>query len=211
MDLNLILNKLAELAVSMGPIGIFLFLIVEYGGIPIPSELILPFFGISAAEGKISLIGIIIISILGALIGAIICYYIGYFGGTSFLNWLRKKIPSMNKHIDVMEKWFKKYGKESILIVRLVPFIRTYISLLAGAERQRMPIFIIYSTIGIAIWNIFLILLGYFVGNNMNLIQSIITKYTYAVIAICVIGVIIYGYIKISKKKSAGKHARKKK
>lgn len=210
MDLNLILTKLAELAVSMGSVGIFLFLIVEYGGIPIPSELILPFFGISAAEGKTSLMGIIIISILGALIGAIICYYIGYFGGTTFLNWLRRKIPSMNKHLDVMEKWFKKYGKESILILRLVPFVRTYISLLGGAERQSMPIFIIYSTIGIAIWNIFLILLGYFVGNNMNLIQSIITQYTYAVVAICVIGVLIYGYMKISKNKSGGKHARKR-
>ena len=118
----------------------------------------------------------------------------------------------MNKHIDVMEKWFKKYGKESISNSEISSFIiRTYISLLAGAERQRMPIFIIYSTIGIAIWNIFLILLGYFVGNNMNLIQSLITKYTYAVIAICVIGVIIYGYINILKKKSAGKPVKKKK
>lgn len=210
MDLNLIITKLADLAVSMGPVGIFFFLIVEYGGIPIPSELILPFFGISAAQGKISLIGIIAISIVGAVIGALICYTIGYFGGTAFLNWVRRKVPSMNKHLDSMEKWFKKYGKESILIVRLVPVIRTYISLLAGAEKQNVAVFTIYSAVGIAIWNIFLILLGYFIGNNMTLIQSIITKYTYAVIACCVIGVIIYGYMKLVRGKKTAKHAKRR-
>lgn len=201
MDLNLIVSKLSEMAVSMGTLGIVLFLIVEYGGIPIPSELILPFFGVMAAKGKISLIGIIIFSTLGALIGSCICYAIGYFGGRAFLNWVRKKFPFMNKHLDSIEKWFGKYGKESILIVRLVPVIRTYISLLAGAEKQGLAVFTIYSTIGIAIWNIFLILLGYFVGNNMALIQSIISKYTYAVIIICIIAVVIYGYMKFFKKK----------
>ncbi len=205
MDFSFIITKLTDLSISMGNVGIFLFLVIEYAGIPIPSELILPFFGIAAAKGDISLIGIIVLSTLGALIGSLICYGIGFFGGKRLIDFLITKFPRLKKPLNSIEIWFSKYGKESILIVRLLPVIRTYISLFAGAERQKISVFTVYSTIGIAIWNIILILLGYFVGNNMSLIQSILEKYTYASIALVVVGAGIYFYNKKRKSKNEDK------
>lgn len=200
MDFSSIITKFTELAMTMGSTGIFLFLIVEYAGIPIPSELILPFFGIAAAKGDISLVMIMALSTLGAVIGSLICYTIGYFGGNALIDFLTLKFPSLNKPLTGIKKWFARYGKESILIIRLLPVMRTYISLFAGVEKQPLSIFTIYSTIGIAIWNIVLILLGYFVGNNMSLIQSILEKYTYASIALVIVGVGVYLYKKRKNK-----------
>ena len=201
MDVSTIVTSLSHMAIKMGYIGIFFFMLIEYASIPIPSELILPFFGISAAEGGTSLIGIIVVSTLAALLGSIICYYIGYYGGVALINWVKKKFPSTSTYFDKLTVWFSKYGKQSILIARVLPVIRTYVSLIAGAEKIKFIPFTIYSTIGILIWNLILILLGYFIGNNLTLINEILGRYTKATIVLVVIGIIIYLFMKLKKKK----------
>lgn len=201
MDITSIITHLSHIAISMGYIGVFFFMLIEYASIPIPSELILPFFGISAAVGHTSLTGIIVVSTVAALLGSIICYYIGYYGGAPLIEWLKKKSPRLGEALDKLAVWFSKYGKESVLIARVVPVIRTYVSLLAGAERIKMSIFTIYSTIGILIWNLILILLGYFIGDNMPLIQQILSRYTKVVIVICAVAFIIYVIFKFKKRK----------
>lgn len=201
MDISTIIASLSHLAIKMGYMGIFIFMVIEYASIPIPSELILPFFGISAAEGHESLIPIIIISTLAALIGSVICYYIGVFGGRPLIEWIQKKLPKTEPYFDKLAVWFVKYGKASILVARVLPVVRTYVSLIAGAEKIRFLPFISYSTIGILIWNLILILLGYFVGNNMSLIQEIISRYTWATIIIIAIAVIGYLIFKFKNKK----------
>ena len=201
MDVSTIVTSLSHMAIKMGYIGIFFFMLIEYASIPIPSELILPFFGISAAEGGTSLIGIIVVSTLAALLGSIICYYIGYYGGVALINWVKKKFPSTELYFDKLAVWFSKYGKQSILIARVLPVIRTYVSLIAGAEKIKFIPFTIYSTIGILIWNLILILLGYFIGNNLTLINEILGRYTKATIVLVVIGIIIYLFMKLKKKK----------
>lgn len=200
MDITNIITHLSHIAISMGYIGIFFFMLIEYASIPIPSELILPFFGISAALGHTSLTLIIVVSTVAALLGSIICYYIGYFGGAPLIEWLKKKSPKLGEALDKLAIWFSKYGKESVLIARVVPVIRTYVSLLAGAEKIKMSIFTFYSTIGILIWNLILILLGYFVGNNMPLIQQILGRYTKITIIVCAIAFIVYMIFKLKKR-----------
>ncbi|MGL5766103.1 MAG: DedA family protein [Sarcina sp.] len=201
MDMSSILTVLSHLAIKMGYMGVFIFMLVEYASIPIPSELILPFFGISAAMGGISLTGIIVVSTLAALLGSIICYYIGFYGGSALIEWVKRKVPSTAPHFDKLALWFGKYGKQSILVARVLPVIRTYVSLIAGAEKIKMLPFIIYSTIGILIWNLILILLGYFVGNNLQLINEILGRFTDVTILICAIIVIAYIVIKFRKRK----------
>lgn len=200
MDVNAIVTSLSHIAIKMGYIGIFFFMLIEYASIPIPSELILPFFGISAANGETSLIGIIIVSTLAALFGSIICYYIGYYGGNALINWVKEKFPKTGPYFDKLAIWFSKYGKQSILVARVLPVVRTYVSLIAGAEKIRFIPFTIYSTIGILIWNLILIFLGYFIGDNLALIDEILSRYTKATIAIVVIGIIIYLFMKFRKK-----------
>ncbi|MGL4453283.1 MAG: DedA family protein [Sarcina sp.] len=200
MDANMIVTTLSHIAIKMGYIGIFFFMLIEYASIPIPSELILPFFGMSAAEGGISLIGITVVSTIAALLGSIICYYIGYYGGAALINWVKEKVPSTAPHFDKLAIWFSKYGKQSILVARVLPVIRTYVSLIAGAEKIKIIPFTIYSTVGILIWNLILIFLGYFIGNNISLINEILSKYTTAIIIIVVIAVIVYLFMKFRKK-----------
>ena len=203
MDISTIVPMLSHIAIKMGYIGVFIFMLIEYASIPIPSELILPFFGISAAEGKISLLTITIVSTLAALLGSIICYYIGYYGGNSLINWAKKKFPRTEVYFDKLAVWFEKHGKETILVARVLPVVRTYVSLIAGAERIRMLPFIIYSTIGIFLWNILLIFLGYFIGDNLNLINEILGRYTKATIVIIVIVIGIYLFKKFKNKRKS--------
>ncbi|MDM0911715.1 MAG: VTT domain-containing protein [Clostridium perfringens] len=99
-----------------------------------------------------------------------------------------------------LNKWFKKYGKPAVLLARIVPLTRTYVSLLAGAEKFRLKYFILYSSLGISIWNIFLVSLGYFIGDNLSLINSIMEKYTFVTLAILIIAVIVFIYLKFFKK-----------
>ncbi|MGL4760912.1 MAG: DedA family protein [Sarcina sp.] len=201
MDVSMIITSLSHIAIKMGYIGVFFFMLIEYASIPIPSELILPFFGISAAQGITSLPIIIIVSTVAAVLGSIICYYIGFYGGAALINWVKQKFPSTDPYFDKLAVWFTKYGKQSILVARVLPVIRTYVSLIAGAERIRFIPFTIYSTIGILIWNLILIFLGYFVGNNLQLINSILGRYTKATIVVIGIVVVIYLFKKFKKKK----------
>ena len=203
MDISTIVPMLSHIAIKMGYIGVFIFMLIEYASIPIPSELILPFFGISAAEGKISLLTITIVSTLAALLGSIICYYIGYYGGNSLINWAKKKFPRTEVYFDKLAVWFEKHGKETILVARVLPVVRTYVSLIAGAERIKMLPFVVYSTIGIFLWNILLIFLGYFIGDNLNLINEILGRYTKATIVIIVIVIGIYLFKKFKNKRKS--------
>ena len=203
MDISTIVPMLSHIAIKMGYIGVFIFMLIEYASIPIPSELILPFFGISAAEGKISLLTITIVSTLAALLGSIICYYIGYYGGSSLINWAKKKFPRTEVYFDKLAVWFEKHGKETILVARVLPVVRTYVSLIAGAERIKMLPFVVYSTIGIFLWNILLIFLGYFIGDNLNLINEILGRYTKATIVIIVIVIGIYLFKKFKNKRKS--------
>ena len=140
------------------------------------------------------------VSTVAALLGSIICYYIGYFGGAVLIEKVKKRFPSTEVYLDKLAKWFSKYGKESVLVARLMPVVRTYVSLLAGAEKIKIVPFVIYSTIGILIWNLILILLGYYIGHNLALINTILGRYSDAVIVITVIAVIIYIVKKFKKK-----------
>ena len=162
--LGSLLTFLIDIVGSFGYFGILLIVGLEYACFPLPSEVVLTFFGLSASQGEFSLIGVIIFSMLA------------------------------------LNKWFKKYGKPAVLLARIVPLTRTYVSLLAGAEKFSLKYFILYSSLGISIWNIFLVSLGYFIGDNLPLINSIMEKYTFVTLAILIIAVIIFIYLKFFKK-----------
>ncbi|MDZ4991978.1 DedA family protein [Clostridium perfringens] len=205
--LESLLTFLINMIGSFGYFGILLIVGLEYACFPLPSEVVLTFFGLSASQGEFSLIGVIIFSILGGLLGSIICYAIGFYGGVPLQEWIGCKFPSSQKSMIALNKWFKKYGKPAVLLARIVPLTRTYVSLLAGAEKFSLKYFILYSSLGISIWNIFLVCLGYFIGDNLPLINSIMEKYTFITLAIIAIGIIAVIYFKFfRKKKSTTKH-----
>ncbi|MGG5460378.1 DedA family protein [Clostridium sp. B9] len=198
--LGSILTFLIDTIGSFGYLGILLVVGLEYACFPLPSEVVLTFLGLSAAQGEFSFAGVLIFSIIGGILGSLICYAIGFYGGVPLQNWLAKKLPSSQKSMLALNKWFKKYGKPAVLLARIVPLTRTYVSLLAGAENFSLKYFITYSTIGIALWNTVLVSLGYFIGDNLELINSIMEKYTFATIGIIILSIIIFLYFKFYKK-----------
>lgn len=188
-----ILTFLMDLINSVGYIGIVLTVGLEYACFPMPSEVILPFVGFIAGSGRITLTGAIIASTLAGILGSLICYYIGYFGGTPILNFIGDKLPSSRKSIHSAKSYFDRYSRASILFGRVIPLARTYISIPAGIARMNILIFILYSTIGIVVWNTILISLGYYLGSNWTKVQKIMSDYSlvigiiFALLLICFI------------------------
>ena len=103
-----------------------------------------------------------LISIVAAVFGSIVLYIIGYYIGTPILDCLNKKIPKTEKYTEKILMYSNKYGNKAIFICRLLPVIRTLISLVSGVVRAEFGGFVLYSTMGISIWNIVLLSFGYF-------------------------------------------------
>lgn len=145
-----------------GAILIFALLYLEQLNFPgLSATLILPAIGIFIAKTDNSFLWIFIVSLSAAISGSITLYLIGYWIGQPILDWIKKKFPKSEKRIDKVLEYLEKYGSKGALICRFIPGIRTIISLISGAVRENFYQFFIYSSLGIALWNLGLILFGY--------------------------------------------------
>lgn len=199
------LNNFVDIIVSLvdnfGYMGVFIAVFLEYACLPLPSEVLLPFVGLLAATGRISLIGAIFVSILGGILGSLTCYSIGYFGGSLIIESLQRKFPSSRKSINKINHFIIKYQKSSVFLTRLVPLTRTYISLVVGTLKFDIIPFVLYSLGGIILWNTILIVIGYFLGENTALISKILKDYSFIVIGLIIVAFIYFLYQKASKKR----------
>lgn len=195
MNLEILIQNFV---LEYGLFSIFLIVALEYANIPLPSEIVLPFAGILSAEYDINIFLVIIVSILGGIFGSITNYYIGYKFGNPLLFKLKEKFPKTKRAIKESNKWMEKYNKISVMITRLVPLARTFISIVAGVNRMNIYSFTIFSSIGISIWNILLISMGYIVGDNMDKISYILSSYTKVLIVLFII--LFIGFIIFRKK-----------
>lgn len=201
MELSTIIE---HFIMEYGLISIFIIVTLEYANAPLPSEIVLPFAGVLSLKFGMNLASVIFISILGGILGSVINYYLGYKFGNPLIDFLKRKYPKTKKSIKSSYKWITKYDKVSVMISRLVPLARTFISIVAGVTKMNIVAFMLYSTIGIGIWNTILISMGYIVGNNMVLIGDILSKYS---IFIGVLIVLILGYlIKVKIKEHKNKY-----
>ena len=199
------LNNFVDIIVSLvgnfGYMGVFIAVFLEYACLPLPSEVLLPFVGLLAATGKISLIGAIFVSVLGGILGSLTCYAIGYFGGSLIIESLQRKFPSSRKSISKINHFIIKYQKSSVFLTRLVPLTRTYISLVVGTLKFNIITFILYSLGGIILWNTLLIVIGYFLGENTQPISRILKDYSFIIIVLIIIFCIYILYKKFLKKR----------
>lgn len=181
-------------------LSIFTVIMLEYANAPLPSELVLPLSGAFIIPFDLNLTTVIIISIIGGIIGSLINYYLGLKFGKSIVSWMINKLPKSKKSFDVSYSIFNKYKKTSVLFSRLIPIARTVISIVAGTLKMNCFQFILFSTIGITIWNSILIVSGYIFYDNLNLIVSILSTYS---LVIKIIGLIILAWIcfKYTKKR----------
>jgi len=150
---------------SSGYLGIFFLMVVENIFPPIPSELIIPLAGFSAAKGQLDIFLVIIVAVLGTVVGALPWYYLGRVFSADRLKNLSKKYGRLltlsPTDIDESEKWFKAHGKSAVLFGRLIPTVRTLISVPAGIAAMPLPTFLLYTAIGSTLWTTALSLLGF--------------------------------------------------
>lgn len=184
-----------------GHFGIFLAMLIESCNIPLPSEITMPLGGYYASQGKLSFWGVIIAGVLGNVVGAWLSYFIGMYGGRAFLIRYGKYILFSEKHLDTADRWFERFGEGTVFFGRLLPFIRTFISLPAGISRMQFGKFTLFTLIGSLPWCWLFTWIGFTFGENMGKLKPIFHDLDYVMVAV-LIALIAYFWMKGSKKKS---------
>jgi membrane protein DedA with SNARE-associated domain len=172
---------------------VFALIMLESTLVPIPSELVMPFAGYMAWKGEFSLPVILVINSAGAMVGSGICYWIGVVGGKPFLVNYGKYFLVRQHEIERTEAFFARHGKKTILIGRFLPVIRHVISVPAGIARMPLPAFFLQTFLGATIWGGVLILLGYYVGANWEVLSSSLKRVDHVIGAILVLALVALG------------------
>ena len=191
-DVGGIVGIVAAAIDTLGEWGVGLFTLVETVFPPIPSEIILPLAGFSAQQGNMNIALLIGTSTLGAYLGALVLYWLGAkLGLERSIRWL-SKLPLVDRtDFEKAAKWFSRHGRSAIFFGRLIPGIRSVISLPAGAERMNLATFSIFTIAGSGIWNTLLIGLGALLGTQYQLVDQYSHYLNYAVYA-AIAGVIFW-------------------
>ncbi|MFB3764424.1 MAG: DedA family protein [Methanotrichaceae archaeon] len=165
-------NLIVSLISATGYYGIFLAMTLESACIPLPSEVTMPFAGFVVSEGKLTLWGITLAGALGNLFGSIIAYYVGLKGGRPFLEAYGRYFLISKKELDTADKWFDRHGDRAVLIGRVLPGIRTYISLPAGIAMMDFNKFVFYTFAGSLPWCLALGYLGVLLGPRWDSLKG---------------------------------------
>jgi membrane protein DedA with SNARE-associated domain len=183
---------------------VFLLIVLESTLVPIPSELVMPFAGFMASQGKFSLPVILVINSVGALCGSGLCYWIGVVGGKPFLLKYGKYFLVRRHDIEKTESFFARHGKATILIARFLPVIRHVISVPAGIARMPLRGFFLQTFLGSTIWGGVLILLGYYVGSNWKTFSNTLKRVDLLIGAILVLGLVALGIRFVVRRRASG-------
>lgn len=185
---------------QIGYFGIFVGMFLESTLVPLPSELIMIPAGMAAQQGLMNIYLIIFVGVLGNILGAVFSYYLAASIGRSVLFKIGKYFFVKAETIIKIENFFQNHGPISIFIGRLLPGFRHFISLPAGIAKMNMRTFFIYTALGSTIWDIILTMLGFFIGENQELIEKNLHEIIFIAIGVCVAIVIAYIFLKPTRK-----------
>ncbi len=154
---------------------------------PIPSEIILPLAGFAASQGTFSLTGALVATTIGSVFGAIVLYWLGRIFGRDRAMWVFEHTPLLKvSDLERTEAWFAKHGGKAVFFGRMVPIVRSFISVPAGVVRMPLGQFLLFTAAGSLIWNSVLIGLGVAAG---GFVRDNLKYLDYAVVAVVVLGV----------------------
>ncbi|MEM2839441.1 MAG: DedA family protein [Thermoplasmata archaeon] len=176
----------------LGYPGIVFLMALESACMPVPSEIVMPFAGfVAVRDGTFDLIGLTVAATIGNLIGSISAYWVGLKAGRPFVLRYGKYVLLRKKHLDIADSWFCRYGEITTFFSRMLPVIRTFISLPAGIARMNFKKFVFYTIIGSIPWNLALAYSGYLLGENWDSLSGIF-QWLDIVVIIAVILLVIY-------------------
>lgn len=197
-----IVNFAIDIVDKVGLLGIFIMMTLESAAVPIPSEPTMMLAGVNASNGEYSFIAVVLVGTVANVIGSWLGYAIGYFGRYEALekhHWLHLD----PKQIARAEQYFDKHGNITVFATRLLPIIRTFISLPAGAAKMPLGRFTLYTAAGAFLWMLGLTYLGYQLGENWREVQDKMHYFDY-VIAAAIVGTAIWLFVKWRQKKNEG-------
>lgn len=167
---------------ALGYVGLALLLVAENLFPPIPSEVVLPLAGFLVGRGDLNLWGAMVAATFGSVVGAVVLYGLGRWGGRRLVlrygKWLRVDEEALGR----AEGWFKRYGDWIVLVARVVPLARSIVSIPAGTARMPLPRFLVLTTIGSAAWNGILIGAGVALGANWQVVENWVGSYSNVVL-----------------------------
>jgi membrane protein DedA with SNARE-associated domain len=195
---DFIVDPIVEVATdvidALGLPGVFFLMALESACIPVPSEAIMLFAGFNVSEGDMTLFGIVVAGVLGNVVGSWAAYAVGYYGRIELLE-KNRLIHISPKHLAWADRWFQRYGDATVFFTRMLPIIRTFISLPAGVARMPFWRFTALSLLGCVPWVLMLGIIGREVGTRWEQWRDYLHYGDYVVVA-AVVALVIYLFVR---------------
>lgn len=191
---------------KLGYFGVAAMMAIESACIPLPSEIIMPFSGYLVSKGDFSLWGVSLAGALGCVAGSVLAYAVGYYGGRPMAEKYGKYVLVTSHDLDLAEKFFNKYGSAAVFTSRLLPVVRTFISLPAGIAKMNFFQFILYTFLGSLPFCYLLAYIGKKLGDNWNTLGVYFHKFDVVIGVVILIGIIwfIKRHINLKKNETQG-------
>ncbi|KFJ06562.1 DedA family protein [Bifidobacterium tsurumiense] len=191
---------LVQLMNAVGGIGVAIAVAAESIFPPIPSEVILPLAGFTAARGGLDVIGAIIWATVGSLVGALALYGVAWWIGLERLERIADKIPGVSrKDIAKANGWFERYGTWSVVIGRIIPVVRSLISIPAGFNGMNLLHFSGWTVLGSGVWNTLLVGAGYLLGDRWCSILSVLNVVERGVLIVCGVALVVFIIVRVRR------------
>ena len=191
---TLIIEKVVAFISFGGYPSLIALMAMESMILPLPSEAVMPFAGFLISEGKMTFTLVLIYSTLGSILGSMLSYCIGKYGGNPLLKRYGKYVLLNEEHLMKTESFFAKYGGRAVFFGRLIPVVRHFISIPAGMANMKISSFLLYTTIGAALWNGFLAYVGFLLKNNWDHLERY-AKIMDVIVVLGIIGLVVYFFI----------------
>ncbi|MFI1416669.1 DedA family protein [Streptomyces sp. NPDC020731] len=187
-----------DLMDAMGAPGAGLAIALENLFPPLPSEVILPLAGFAASSGRTGLLAVLLWTTAGSVIGALALYGVGALLGRDRTVAIAGRLPLVKvSDIEKTEAWFLRHGPKAVFFGRMIPIFRSLISVPAGVERMRLPLFLGLTTLGSAIWNTAFVLAGYALGDNWEQVSTIVSAYSKVVLGVAALALVAFVVLRL--------------
>ncbi|GAA2602786.1 MULTISPECIES: DedA family protein [Streptomyces] len=194
----------ADLVETMGGPGAGLAIALENLFPPLPSEVILPLTGFAAGQGVLTLASALFWTTLGSVVGAVVLYGIGMLFGRERMHAIWAKLPLVKaSDLERTEDWFAKHGTKAVFLGRMVPIFRSLISVPAGVERMPLPVFVMLTTLGSLIWNAVLVMAGYWLGDQWEVVETYVSVVSKVVLVLVVVALAVYVAVRLRGRNQA--------
>ncbi|WP_089155029.1 DedA family protein [Micromonospora sp. NBS 11-29] len=188
---------------SLGAVGVALLVALESIIPPIPSEIVLAMAGYLSAEGRFNVVVIVLAATAGSLLGALVLYWLGAALGEDRLKRWLDHIPLVDlEDLEKADRWFERHGRWAVLVGRVVPVVRSLVSIPAGANRMPLGEFILLTTLGSGVWNTLIVGAGFLLGSRWEDVDRYSQWFNYAIFAVFGVMIVSWAVKKVRRRRA---------